>query len=244
MISRNPVAIVTGGGRRLGAHISLALARNGFDVAVNYHSSKAGASDVVNKIERLGRRGIAVRADVSSKAQVTRMMKKVHGEFGRLDLLVNNSAIFIGAPPTRIREEIWTKTIDINLTGVFHCTTAALPYLSKTKHSSIINISSLGGLQAWKKHIPYSVSKAGVIMLTKCFARALAPGIRVNSIAPGTIIMQGEEDPELQHVPAKSIPLNRYGKPSDITDAVVFLATKAGYVTGQLFVVDGGRAIP
>jgi NAD(P)-dependent dehydrogenase (short-subunit alcohol dehydrogenase family) len=184
-----------------------------------------------------------VKADISRRVQVERMFKSTYLEFGRIDLLVNNSAVFVECEAGHIPEKTWNDTIDINLTGTFLCIQSALPYLLKEKYATIINIASLGGIQAWQKHIPYSVSKAGVIMLTKCFAKALAPNIRVNAIAPGTIIMKGEEDPSLGHVSSKSVPLKRYGKPSDITDAVLFLATNATYTTGQILSVDGGRSI-
>jgi pteridine reductase len=114
----------------------------------------------------------------------------------------------------------------------------------KRRAGKIINIASLGGLQAWTKHLPYSVSKAGVIMLTRILAKELAPHVQVNAIAPGTIIMEGDEGPGRRHVPVSSIPLKHYGKPSDITDLVVFLATSGSYMTGQILVADGGRSIP
>jgi NAD(P)-dependent dehydrogenase (short-subunit alcohol dehydrogenase family) len=113
----------------------------------------------------------------------------------------------------------------------------------KQKKGKIINIASLGGIQAWSKHLPYSVSKAGVIMLTKCIAKELAPVITVNAIAPGTIIFEGEEDPAIKHISTETIPLKRYGKSSDITDAIIYLAVGAEYITGQVIVVDGGRSI-
>jgi len=113
----------------------------------------------------------------------------------------------------------------------------------KQGYGRIINIASIGGIQAWPNHIPYSVSKSGVVNLTRCFARALAPAVMVNSIAPGTIIIEGEEDPSVQHLPVERIPLQRYGTPSDIIPVLLFLATSASYITGQLFPVDGGRSI-
>jgi NAD(P)-dependent dehydrogenase (short-subunit alcohol dehydrogenase family) len=115
--------------------------------------------------------------------------------------------------------------------------------LRRKNGGRIINIASLGGLQAWSEHMPYSVSKAGVLMLTRCMAKALAPRITVNAVAPGTIVMTGEERGEVEHIARRRILLGKYGKPSDVTDLVIFLATTSQYITGQTIVVDGGRYV-
>ncbi len=239
----NPVAIVTGSGKRLGRQIAMALAINGYDIVVNYYNSKKGAHQTVKNVEKLGKKAIAVRADVSRKFQVDRMVRIAYHKFGRIDLLVNNSAIFVECDPLNISEKIWNNTINTNLKGSFICIQSVIPYMLKLKRGSIINIVSLGGIQAWKKHLPYSVSKAGLIMLTKCFAKILAPKIRVNAIAPGTILINGEESLSIHHVNKKNIPLKKYGTPLDITEAVTYLATKAKYMTGQILIIDGGRSI-
>ncbi len=243
--SRNPapVALVTGAGRRLGRQIALALGRNGFDVIVNYHSSRSGAAKTAMQIRGLGRRSAAIRADVSKQRDVRSMVKKSVGEFGRIDLLVNNSAIFTRASLRTTTERIWDQTLAVNLKGAFLCAQAVAPHMLKQGGGRIVNIASLGGLQAWKEHLSYSVSKSGVIMLTRILARELAPSIQVNAIAPGTIIIQGEESAKISHVTRKKIPLRRYGSPSDITDMVVYLATRGQYITGQVIPIDGGRSI-
>ena len=238
-----PVALVTGAGRRLGRQIALALGQNGFNVVVNFNSSRKEAQSVVNSIRGYGRSAIAVKADVSKRNQVMAMMKKVISSFGRIDLLVNNAAIFIDGDLKTTSERSWDKTLDINLKGPFLCAQAAAQHMLKQKGGRIINIASLGGIQAWKHHLPYSVSKAGVIMLTRIMAKDLAPTIMVNAIAPGTVIIEGEEDVSIKHIPIKNIPLQRYGNPDDITNVVIFLATKASYITGQIITVDGGRGI-
>lgn len=237
------VAIVTGGGRRLGQAIAIALAENGFDVVVNYYESKSGANQTIKQIKAIGRRAFAVKADISNKSQVQRVVNITLQQFGRIDLLVNNSSIFIESPLTKTSEKNWDTTIDINLKGTFLCSQAVAPIMLKQKSGRIINIASLGGLQAWTQHLPYSVSKAGVIMLTKILAKTLAPHIQVNAIAPGTIQFENEEDLKLKHLRKDMIPLKKYGEPSDITDMIVYLATKAGYITGQVFHIDGGRSI-
>jgi 3-oxoacyl-[acyl-carrier protein] reductase len=239
-----PVAIVTGGGKRLGRHIALALGRHSYRVIVNYNESAAGASEAVATLRREGVEAHAIRADISKSRDVHRLVRRTIEIFGRVDLLVNNSAVFIESPLERTSEKIWDRTIDINLKGTFLCSQAVAREMIKRRNGKIINIASLGGIQAWSQHLPYSVSKAGVIMLTRCLARGLAPYVQVNAIAPGTILMGKEEDPRQEHVSVSTIPLKHYGKPSDVTDLVIFLATKSSYTTGQLFVVDGGRSIP
>ena len=170
------------------------------------------------------------------------MFNQTFGRFGRLDLLVNNAAIFPPAKKfTEITDELWDYVISTNLSGQFYCARAAAR-LMEEHGGKIINLASLGGLQAWPEHISYNVAKAGVIMLTKSLSKALAPKITVNAIAPGTIIIPGEESGEIKHIDEKKIPLQRYGEVGDIISALLYLA-HADYVTGQILTVDGGRAV-
>jgi NAD(P)-dependent dehydrogenase (short-subunit alcohol dehydrogenase family) len=239
----NPVALVTGAGRRLGRQIALALAQNGFDVVVNYSNSRNGALSVVKNIQSLGQRSIAIRADISKRAQVNAMVTKAIAFFGRIDVLVNNAAVFVTGSLESTTDGLWDKSLDINLKGTFLCAQAVSKYMMKQKGGRIINIASIGGIQAWKEHLPYNVSKAGVMMLTRVLAKNLAPHITVNAIAPGTIIMEGEEDASVTHVSTNIVPLGRYGKPDDIISTVLFLVKNASYITGQVIAVDGGRTI-
>lgn len=236
------VALVTGGGKRLGKHIAIALGENGFDVAVHYNNSREGAKKTVTTIQEMGGRAVAIQADVSNKKSVQRLVERAINTFGRIDLLVNNAGIFVESDFETITEEMWDTTLDTNLKSGFLCSQAVAQYMKKQKSGRIINIASLGGIQAWgKRHLPYSVSKAGVIMLTRCLAKALAPNIYVNAIAPGTIEMDEPASTQSQ-ISTESIPLKRYGKASDITSIVVYLAGPANYITGQVFVIDGGRS--
>jgi NAD(P)-dependent dehydrogenase (short-subunit alcohol dehydrogenase family) len=240
-----PVVVVTGSGRRLGRQILLAFHRHGgFDLVLNYHSSGTEAMNTADLIKSEGGRIISVQADVSKRKDVKRMMGIIENEYGRLDILVNNAAIFTRYKWDTIDDNAWNNIIDTNLKGVFLCSQEGAKLILKTSgKGKIINIASLGGLQAWKEHIHYSASKAGVLSLTRSFARTLAPDITVNAIAPGTIIIEGEENPEIKHIDENKIPLKRYGEPIDITEVVLFLSTGASYITGVTIPVDGGRSI-
>jgi 3-oxoacyl-[acyl-carrier protein] reductase/pteridine reductase len=235
------VALVTGAAKRIGRSVALRLASEGADVAVNYRSSKGDAEEVVAEIAALGRRAAAFRADVAKREDVTAMFAAVEKEFGRLDILVNNAGMFFPAKFEELTEEQWDRILDTNLKSQFLCSQAATPMLRRGGHGRIINFASLGGLLAWPAYTHYCVSKAGVIMLTRCLARALAPEITVNAIAPGTISFPGDA-PKLAEDFIRRAPLRRTGTPQDIDDAVVFLAQSA-FVTGQVIVVDGGRSL-
>jgi len=238
------IALITGSGRRLGRKIAIALAENGFDIVINYNQSKSEALKTVQDIKKLGRRCVAIKADVTKVTQVRRLMRETIKTFGKMDVLVNNAAIF---PPAyelpAVRETLWDTVMDTNLKSSFLCAQEAASYMIKQNSGKIINIASLGAFQAWPKHIPYCVSKAGIVMLTKLLAKALAPHITVNAVAPGTIIIPNEESGDIIHPSIEKIPLRKYGMPSDITDMVVFLATSSKYITGQVIRVDGGVTI-
>ncbi|HLF13326.1 MAG TPA: SDR family oxidoreductase [Bacteroidota bacterium] len=247
MKSRNsspprPVAVVTGAGIRLGKAITLALHREGYAVVVHFNRSRKGALDVVKSIRADGGAAVQVRSDIRTVAGARTIISGAVRAFGRIDLLVNNAAVFRESSVFSTTEKSWDDAFDTNLKGMFFCSQAAARSMKGKGGGSIINIASVGGLQAWSGYLPYSVSKAGVVMLTKCLAKGLAPAIRVNAIAPGTILIRGEET-GLRHIPKRRIPLRKYGSPKDITELVVFLARHAGYVTGQVFTADGGRSI-
>jgi len=233
------VALVTGAARRIGRSIALKLAAEGADVVVNYRSSKTDAEQVVAEITSGGRRALVWQADVSRRDEVVGMLAAVERTFGRLDILVNNAGIFFPAKFEQLTEDQWDTILDTNLKSQFLCAQAAAPLLKRTGRGRIINLSSLGGLLAWPLYTHYCVSKAGVIMLTRCLARALAPEITVNSVAPGTISFPGEP-PDEDYI--RRAPLRKTGTAEDIAGTVTFLA-QSEFITGQVFVVDGGRAL-
>ncbi len=234
------VALVTGSAKRLGRAVALRLAEEGADVIVHYRSSAPDAQSAVGEIEKLGRSGFAIAADLSSVADIKRLFDEAAKQFGRLDILVNSAANFLPASIVSTTDEIWDASLDTNLRAPFFCAQAAAPLLRRT-NGTIINFADTGGLLGWPGYIAHSVSKAGVVMLTKVLAKALAPEVRVNAIAPGTITMPGDP-PEWEEDFIKRAPLHRTGKPSDIGDAVLFLA-QSKFITGQVLVLDGGRTL-
>jgi NAD(P)-dependent dehydrogenase (short-subunit alcohol dehydrogenase family) len=234
------VALVTGSAKRLGRAVALRLAEEGAEVVVHYRSSAAEAQSAVAAIEKLGRRGVAIAADLSQAAECKRLIDESAKHFGRLDILVNSAANFLPAGIVSTTEEVWDASLDTNLRAPFFCAQAAAPFLRRTR-GTIINFADTGGLLGWPGYIAHSVSKAGVVMLTRVLAKALAPEVRVNAIAPGTITMPGDP-PEWEADFIQRAPLQRSGKPSDIADAVSYLV-HAEFLTGHTLVVDGGRTL-
>ena len=237
------VALVTGSARRLGRAIALPLGRAGASVVVNYHRSRAEALRTAREIEALGVEALVLRADVSRPAQVRAMFRAVEKRFRRLDILVNNAGVFFPGKWDQLTEQDWDRVLGINLKGTFFCAQAAAKIMQRQKHGCIINLSSLGGLEAWPSYTHYCVSKAGVVMLTRCLARALAPHIRVNSVAPGTILIPGEEQSRVPEKVIRTTPLQKAGRPEDVAEMVLYLATRGEFITGQVLAVDGGKSI-
>lgn len=234
------VALVTGAGKRIGRGIALALAGAGARVVVNYKTSEAEASSVVHQIERGSGQALAVQADVSRPDEVKRLVGAAERGFGPVDILVNNAGIFASFDWEKIGEADWDRFMDVNLKAQFFCAQAVAPGMKRRGRGTIVNLASLGGLLVWPAYIPYCVSKAGVIHLTRLLARALGPEVRVNAVAPGTIQFPGEERDQSY---IRRAPLKRTGTADDIAGAVMFLCTQAEFVTGQVLVVDGGYSL-
>lgn len=235
------VALVTGAAKRIGRAVALRLAREGADIVVHYRGSSDHANEVVREIEALGRRAAAFQADLREVSEIRRLFEHARKTFRRLDTVVNNAAVFYPARLETATEDHWDTALDTNLRAQFFCAQAATPLLKESGRGVIINFASIGGLLAWPAFIPYCVSKAGVIMLTRCLAKALAPEIRVNAVAPGTISMPGDP-PEWEADYIRRAPLHRTGTPDDIAGAVSFLV-QSEFITGQVLVVDGGRTL-
>lgn len=233
------VALVTGGAVRLGRSIALALANEGCDVAIGYRRSAAAARSAVKELEALGVRATAVRADIGNPAEARRLVGDAARRLGRLNLLVNNAAIFFKTPFSTTTPAQFDRFIAVNLRAAFFCSQAAAR-LMRNRGGRIINIADVGATGAWPSYIPYGISKAGVVMLTKGLAVALAPRIQVNAVAPGVILLPaGFPQASARRLTARN-PTGRQGTPRDVAAAVKFFATCPGYITGQVLFVDGG----
>ncbi|MBR9990197.1 MAG: SDR family oxidoreductase [Gemmatimonadetes bacterium] len=233
------IALVTGGARRVGRALSLALAEAGCDVVINYNESADEAVATASDIERLGRRALAVQADVSRSDDIARLVRETERTFGRLDILVNNASLFERAPVADISEDDWDRVLGVNLRGPFFLSQAAAPLMRCDGGGLIVNIVDLSALQPWPSFAHHAVSKAGLLHLTRVLARALAPDIRVNAIAPGTVLppenTEGEDGSERRVI-------ERSGNTDDVTRALLYLV-RSDFVTGENLIVDGGRML-
>jgi len=237
------VALVTGGAVRLGRAISLALASKGMQIVIDYNSSAAKAEETRNEIESHGGEAIIVQADVSSGENVKRLVEAALDRFGRIDVLVNNAAVFYHKDFADLTEEDFNRNISINLKGPYLCCLEVGKQMLKQGRGKIVNIADVGGIVPWMGFVPYAISKAGVIMLTKAMAKSLGPNIQVNAVAPGPVLMPEYFTAEETERAGKSTVLKRVGSPDDITRTIVFLLEGPDYITGDVIVVDGGSLL-
>jgi NAD(P)-dependent dehydrogenase (short-subunit alcohol dehydrogenase family) len=234
-------ALVTGGARRIGRAIALCLASAGADVTITYRTSADDAVETVDAIEQLGRRGYAVACDQRSEASVRQAIGSTLREHGRLDILVNNAAIFETAPLETLSLEQWDAVFETNTRGPFLVSREALPHLRQTR-GRIVNIGSLGGLRAWAGHAHYCASKAALHMLTQAMAKAFAPEVTVNCVAPGWIEFESDRENQAERLAVKA-PMRRNGTADEVAEAVLFFAAGPEFITGQILAVDGGLGL-
>ena len=242
-------ALVTGGATGIGRSAVLALARAGFDVAVNYSSSETAARDTAAEAEKLGARTLLVRCDVSDEQGVRAMLQAVEEKFRRLDVLVNNAGTTASWKPRDLETlslEEWDRVFAVNVRGLFQVTRAALPLLRKGENPSIINTASIVGLRPGPQPLPYAASKAAVVNLTKTLAWNLGPEIRVNAVAPGWMEgdwmkrMLKDRYADLMEKRAKATPLRRVVTADDVAETMLSLIQSNRFVTGEVVVIDGG----
>ncbi|MGP8282088.1 MAG: 3-oxoacyl-ACP reductase family protein [Desulfomonilaceae bacterium] len=239
-------AVVTGSSRGVGRNIALAYAKEGADVLVNYTSSEGPALELVDHIKGLGRKSVAVKADVAVKAEVENMMNTAKQEFGRLDIVVNNAGFTRPAMLMNMTEEQWDAVVDAHLKGPFLCVQAASKYFQEQQYGKVINVSSVAGLVGTVGQVNYSAAKGGVLSFTKSVARELARyNVCANVISLGIVETDMTEkirkDEKLKEIYMNRILMKRFGTADDISPAFIFLAsTESDYVTGQVLCVDGG----
>lgn len=236
------VALITGAGHRLGRAIALALARRGMHVAIHYNSSAHEAAVTAHAAAELGVRTETFAADLRDPAAARALPGRVAQHFGQLDVLINSAGIMTRASVEDTTPALWDDVMALNLRACFFTVQGALPWLRPAR-GKVINLADLGGLEPWPAYAAHCVSKAGVVMLTETLARALAPDITVNAVAPGAVLPpEAWDDAAREHL-ARTTPLKRLGSPDDVTGAILYLLEHGDYVTGETLVVDGGRRI-
>lgn len=229
-------AVVTGGGRGLGREIVRALAEEGADVAFSYRESRRGALEEAEAVRRLGRRVFTGPADARVPGETAAFVEEAASTLGGLDFLVNNVGVFRRVSLEDLSEDVLDEAFDVNVKAAVMASRAAAPHMQRRGGGAIVNLASLGGLRPWPHHLAYSASKAALVMATRCLAVALAPGIRVNAVAPGVVDPPGADDAVRRRTPA-----GRFAAPAEVVDAVLFLIARGRYTTGEVLRVDGGR---
>ncbi len=241
---RGKVALVTGASKGIGRGIALGMAKEGANVVINYCSDKKGAIQVAEKVEKMGRKALVYRTDVSVSSEVNKMVETAIKLFGKINILINNAGISLWKPFFEVSEDIWDRTLNINLKGAFLCSQAVARDMAKKGGGNIVHISSMGGYAALDCLVPYCASKGGLTLLTKAMAVELAPyKIRVNSVAPGTVKIERnlKEDPNYPDDWVPYIPMERVAEVKDVVRPVIFLVSdESSYITGQTLYVEGG----
>jgi pteridine reductase len=240
------VALVTGGAHRIGAHLCRALHETGYHIALHYRNSAEAAGALADELNDLRDRSVhCFQTALGNRSASERLASEVVDRFGRLDLLVNNASSFYPTPFGSVTEEEWDAILGSNLEGPFFLSQALAENLRQSQ-GNIINMIDIHGERPLADHSVYSTAKAGLAMLTRSLARELAPAVRVNGISPGVILWPQDDDPEddeRRQRQLQRVPLGHQGAPQDIAEAVLFLAERAPYITGQIIAVDGGRSL-
>lgn len=229
---------VTGGGGGLGRVLVEVFARAGAHVAFSYHQSRAGAEQAETALREAGGRVMSRPADARVPGEIATFVEAAAECLGGLDILINNAGVFQETPLGEITEGQIDEAFDVNVKAAIIAVQAAAPHMRRRGGGAVVNVASLGGLRPWPSHVAYCASKAALIMATRCLAVALAPDVRVNAVAPGIL-----ERPGTAETVRRRIPLDRFGTDAEAAEAVLFLATAAGYTTGEVLNLDGGRSL-
>jgi 3-oxoacyl-[acyl-carrier protein] reductase len=244
--STNKVALVTGAATGIGRAVATELASSGYGIAINFSRSETEAKETLAKVREAGVPGILCRCNIADDRGVREMVRQCVDELGGIDVLVNNAATtrFIAHTDLEaLTDQVWDEILNVNLKGTFSCCRAALPHLGRRK-GCIVNVTSVAGLQGYGSSIPYAASKAAVNCMTQSLARAFAPDVRVNAVAPGPVLTRWVADHmDMINEAVEATPLGRAATPEDIAEVVAFLARSASLMTGQVVVVDGGRVM-
>jgi len=235
------VALVTGGGRRVGRALAEALGRNGARVVVHYNASAKGADETVRAIRAAGGDADSVQSDLTSAEAPAALVDEVVARFGGVDVLVNSAAVMERTPFGSVTGAQWDAMFALNLRAPFLLAQAAAPAL-RERRGLIINMADLAAFETWPAYVPHGISKAGIVQMTRALARVLAPEVRVNAIAPGAVLLPDDwDDASGEHL-EQTTPLRRIGSPDDVVGAMLYLIA-ADYVTGETIIVDGGRHV-
>jgi len=238
----NKVVLITGAAKRMGRAAALSLSAAGATVVITHLRSRDEAAGTVREIERLGGEALAVRCDITSESSVRKAVSTVARRLGGIDVLVNNAGTYETVAFDELTVQQWDAVFATNVRGPFLVSREALPHL-RARKGRIINLGSLGGLRAWASHAHYCSSKAALHMLTKSMAKALAPDVAVNCVAPGMIDLGEKNAAEFMKRMAKQTPMRRNGSGEDVAAAILFLASAPHFITGQIMTVDGGLGL-
>lgn len=236
------IALVTGGARRIGKAIVLALAERGCKLVIHYHQAERAAQATTRALRDAGHEATAVRADLSREAEVERMTAHAVDRFGRIDVLVNNAAIFYRTPVDTLDFDDWQRVMDVNLNGSFLCAHAVGLRMKARGWGHIVNIADVAGQNPWADYVPYSVSQASLLALSQGLAVELAPEVMVNAVVPGPVLFDAETPADVRRREIGKTLLKRAGTPADVARLAVFVA-ESDYSTGAVFSVDGGRGL-
>jgi len=236
------VALVTGGARRLGRQIALALAERGAELVVHYRESATAALELLAELKRMGGKPVAVQGDLALPADVERIVETGLAAFGRIDVLVNSASVFPRTPLEAVTVADWDHVLAVNLRAPFFLCQRVAVGMRRQGRGKIINLADIGGSQVWADYLPYCLSKAGLLALTRGLAKALAPTVQVNAIAPGVVLLpDGSSDAERRRATDR-IPLGRLGAPEDVVRALLYLV-ESDFATGEVLTVDGGQRL-